>query len=130
MKIAILHLTDIHFTEKTDLNHKINSLCRVILNDTVNIGKLYIVLSGDIVFSGQKNEYDKARKYFSVLKTMLTGERKGLLIRFVIVPGNHDCNFTINDTQLRKNSIKNINYDSIGTDNSVIDLCTKVQDEF
>lgn len=129
MKLGILHLTDIHFTEKTDLNIKMDSFCKTIINEMQGISKLYIVLSGDIAFSGKKEEYEKTAKFLSITKTMLKNELKSIEIKYIIVPGNHDCNFAL-DSQIRKNSVSKIDYTTIGEDNSVIDICLGVQKDF
>lgn len=130
MYFAILHLTDIHFTEKTTLDNKIERLSRAVINQASEIEKLYIIISGDIAFSGKKEEYNLAKKQLGVIKTLIKGELNKIEIRYIIVPGNHDCNFSKNDSQLRKNSITNINYQTLGNDNSVIELCLSVQSDF
>jgi Calcineurin-like phosphoesterase len=130
MKIGILHLTDIHFTEKTRLDSKMNSFCRALINDLSDIKKVYVIISGDIAFSGKKEEYEQAKKFLSVSKTLITSELKNLEFKYIVVPGNHDCNIAKYDNQLRKNILMNINYQTIGTDNSVIDLCLNVQTDF
>ena len=129
MKIGILHLTDIHFSEKTDLSKKINSFARAIINDFVGTNRIYIVLSGDVAYSGKTIEYEIAWRFLSVVKQLVTAELKECDIKHIIVPGNHDCNF-VQETHLRKNTVKGINYESIGDDSSVIDQCLTIQKEF
>ena len=46
-----------------------------------------------------------------------------------MVPGNHDCNFDL-DSQVRKNSIQQIDYNMLGDDNSVLATCLSVQKDF
>lgn len=130
MKIGIVHLTDIHFTEKTNLDDKMNSLCRAIINDMKGLEKLYCVISGDVAYSGSASEYKEATKFLSVLKTLVSAECINIVFKYIIVPGNHDCNFEKYDNQLRRNALKSINYQSIGEDNSVLDLCLSVQKDF
>lgn len=46
MQIAIIHLTDIHFTEKSDFNSKIDPFCRAVISYTKGIQLIYFVLRG------------------------------------------------------------------------------------
>ena len=57
MEIGILHLTDIHFNETTNLNDKLDSLCKAVLYDFSGIKNVYIIISGDIADSGLVKEY-------------------------------------------------------------------------
>ena len=129
MKIGIIHITDVHFTIKTSLEKKVTSLVRAATNDFAGVGKVYIIISGDIAYSGRKEEYEKAWSFLSVVKQFLSSELKNIDIKFVIVPGNHDCNFDYN-TQLRKAVLQGMSYSTIGDDTSVIDQCLTVQKDF
>lgn len=71
MEIGILHLTDIHLAEQSDLDSKITSLCKVFSYDFANISKSYLVISGDIANAGKKEEYEKAQKIISKIQTGL-----------------------------------------------------------
>jgi hypothetical protein len=129
MDITIAHLTDIHFTEKTDLTKKIEPLARAIISELGRDTHLFFVISGDIAFSGRKVEYDNASKFFSILKTLINAEKPSIKINLIIVPGNHDCNFDYN-SQVRINTIANINYQTFGTDMSVRDIALVTQKDF
>jgi len=72
MEIGILHLTDIHFTEQSDLDSKITSLCKVFSNDFAEISKSYLVISGDIANTGKKEEYEKAQKFINKIQTYVS----------------------------------------------------------
>lgn len=129
MEITLIHLTDIHFTVKTDLTNKTAMLARAVLCEVKKSDAIYFIISGDIAFSGKENEYKKAKSFLSVLKTLIHGEMPNLKIHYVIVPGNHDCNY-VHNTQLRINALKNITYQTLGEDSSVTDLCLTTQDDF
>lgn len=129
MKIGILHLTDIHLTRTTNFNTKVTHLNKIMLLDFHNIDKLYIILSGDIAFSGQKEEYGKAKAFVDNLKKGYAEMHPNIDVMPIIVPGNHDCNFS-QSPGLRATILKNVNYESIGKDNSFIDLSISVQNYF
>ncbi|MCU0457657.1 MAG: metallophosphoesterase [Bacteroidales bacterium] len=130
MRAAILHFTDLHFKESGNylisLTQKIFSAIRL---DLFDIEQIFIVISGDIVDKGQNLGYSEARDFICDLQKLILTDRPGRKVNIVIVPGNHDCNF-LYDNQLRKNSIQTVNYETIGQDNSVIDLCLSVQKDF
>ena len=130
MKIGILHITDIHFTQKTNLNTKLASFTNAIVNDMRGIQQIYIVISGDVAYSGNKLEYAQAKIFLSVFRQMLNAELKTVSLKFILVPGNHDCNFADYDSQLRKTVSGNISHSTIGEDNSITELCIGVQKDF
>jgi len=123
MDIGIIHLTDLHLTDKTEISKKINSLIQAIENEFSIITKRYLVITGDIANQGKSKEYKNAIKILRNIKDKLN------ITKIILVPGNHDCNFD-NDNQIRRNIIKNIGYDSIGDDGSVIEGAIKIQNEF
>ncbi|KAA6328956.1 3' 5'-cyclic adenosine monophosphate phosphodiesterase CpdA [termite gut metagenome] len=90
---------------------------------------MYIVLTGDLVHSGKREEYEKVSLLLRKLSGFLKVIYPKIKIDYVFIPGNHDCNFTY-DSQARKNSIKNLTYENLGDDNSVVDLCIDVQKDF
>ncbi len=126
MMIGILHLTDLHIKENTNLQKKIESLATVINNSNQynNIKKIYIAISGDLAHSGYSEEYNN-------IKTTLDSLLKKLKIdsKIIMVPGNHDCNFKKED-DLRKLLLKNVSYDSIGIDYSMPNSVLSTQDDF
>lgn len=129
MKIGICHLTDLHFTTKTDLGPKLNSLARGLINDFYGVARIYLVVSGDISNSGKEEEFERAKSFLNRLKFLLSTEFHQIPVQLIIIPGNHDCNFDF-DSQLRRNTIQSINYNSLGNDSSVINQCLVVQDTF
>jgi hypothetical protein len=129
MKIGIAHFTDIHFTTKTNIDYRLASCIGALKNDLYGASRLYFVISGDIAYSGLREEYALAKKFFNLIKQLLEKEYPGMAVKMVIVPGNHDCNFAHN-TQARQNSIDSMRYSSLGDDNSVVDICLNVQQDF
>ena len=129
MKFILIHLTDLHITEHCDLNSRIGSICKLIVHDFKSITKIFLVVSGDITNSGKEVEFLNAQKCLGVIKSLVERELNHIKVSVIIVPGNHDCNFS-NDSQIRKISIENANYRTLGNDNSVIETALSVQKEF
>lgn len=131
MKILILHLSDIHITEKTMLlNTRAEKIIDSIKNLENDVVQVLIAVTGDIAFSGDETEYFKAANFFDALKK----EVKSKLtqnVSFIIVPGNHDCKFVEGKEDARNNLIESIRtkeFKTIG--DSIIDICLKNQENF
>lgn len=128
--VGIIHLSDIHFSsESNSVQQKLELLYRALKDDFSNCLVVYVVVSGDIAKSGKSREYKVALVFFTKLLELLSKRYSSTQFKFVFVPGNHDCNFDL-DTQVRINTIKNINYETIGNDDSVLKMCLQVQDDF
>lgn len=105
MKIAVVHLSDIHV--RLD---RPNPLLGVGLSAMVpalltrlraqEIEASFLVVTGDIANTGHENEYGKVIPFIEKLKTEISAHRNGHECHVVVVPGNHDCDFR-GDYQLK-----------------------------
>ncbi len=82
-------LSDIHIKaeNKKDIQYKMDVFIKT-LNARKKMGefnKIIIIASGDIAFSGKKEEYEYLENYFEELATNYD---------LVICPGNHDHDFS------------------------------------
>jgi formylglycine-generating enzyme required for sulfatase activity/calcineurin-like phosphoesterase family protein/energy-coupling factor transporter ATP-binding protein EcfA2 len=91
-EITILHLSDIHFKRKKDDKNRAfrKEVQEKLIEAVAGHSQKYdtpdfVAVTGDIAFSGKKNEYDEALDFFNNLKTILPPETE-----FLVVPGNHD----------------------------------------
>ncbi|MBP85782.1 MAG: hypothetical protein CMJ64_03550 [Planctomycetaceae bacterium] len=88
--IRILHLSDLHFTSKTNPTTKLQLLLQDLRHadeeypaiDTVE----YLVISGDMTDKGTDTGFEKARQFVE----SLVGELGLSTQRCILVPGNHD----------------------------------------
>ncbi|MCP4217043.1 MAG: hypothetical protein GY765_20515, partial [bacterium] len=85
---TILHLSDIHFKTSatatvTDVHGKLARALETYIK--THQPPDYVVVSGDIAFSGKEAEYTEARRFFETLKNILPAG-----VQFLPVPGNHD----------------------------------------
>ena len=124
---GIIHLSDIHFSIDTSL--KVDLFFNAIRDEFLGCSKIFFVISGDIANTGKASEYEKALDFFTDVAHKLQHRYPDSEIRYIPVPGNHDCNFE-RDTQLRQNAVNNVDYDSLGNDNSILETCLKVQSDF
>ena len=90
MKLAIVHLSDIHFKSRSDVGfRRREKLANTIRFSRSPDEKLLLIVTGDIANKGLPFEYEVAGDFFRPLLIELG--MKGDCATFV--PGNHDCNF-------------------------------------
>ncbi len=131
MEILLLHLTDMHFQQEDNwISYKTDKIISAIKDDIVECSIIYFLLTGDISFSGKKEEFSKAFSFLSGLKSEIIKLKSDIRFKVVATSGNHDCNFNY-ETQVRKTLVNQMSYDTIGKEDfSVIDICLKVQDDY
>lgn len=131
MKAAIIQLSDIHLQTANDFifEHKDEFFrsCKHIINECT---KLIIIITGDIAYSGKKEEYDLAKYWLKQCEKLWKNEAKMLnSIEYVIVPGNHDCDFS-QATDVRDLVISNVVKSDVLESADCASECLKVQDNF
>lgn len=130
MTILLLHLSDLHIQEKHDnILKKAKLIAATTFQDLSSISHLFIIISGDIAFSGKNDQYQLAIQFFTDIRDEILRELS-VPINFIIVPGNHDCDFTL-DSSARKMIISNFeSANPLEIDDSIIDICTSIQKNF
>jgi hypothetical protein len=131
MKFSIIHLSDIHLKEKEKDNpvlHRSENIIDAVKNNLLNTSVVFLVVSGDIAFSGKKEEYSFAENFLSAIKTGI--ERyNNINCEIIVIAGNHDCNFT--SDSIRDAVIKSLEYDGYRSlDDKQIDICCSPQDNY
>lgn len=100
MSLLILHLTDLHL--KKDSNYFVDRADKIVdaaLSPMMDIDDIHVVLSGDIANWGLPEEFKMAMLFIERLTTKIL-ERSKIKPRIIVVAGNHDCNFS-DDQSLR-----------------------------
>lgn len=99
--ITFLHLSDIHFSkrDRSSLYELDEGLRREIEHDSRTMaselgGVTGILVSGDVAFAGTPSEYANASSWLAELSTGLGVPAENIWV----VPGNHDINWAIQDT--------------------------------
>lgn len=130
MSIIILHLSDIHIKNSNDpILAKGEEVARCTYDKLANASNLIILISGDIAFSGNKEQYLLAEKFLEDIQIEIEQEKE-LPISYIISPGNHDCDFSL-DNQVRKMVVQNLqNNTSPEVDSDIIETCTSIQKPF
>lgn len=128
MKVAMLILSDIHFTDTTDpILGKARDIARASYAVLPHLDAILLLIAGDVAYSGKTSEYALATAFFNEIRSALRAERD-IPIHTAVVPGNHDCDFG-NDNTVRKMLIKGV-LGGGDVDNDVIAECTRVQEAF
>jgi len=131
MKIAIIHLSDIHIDSGSNpVFEKTEKICHAIQNFTLGVEGVLLLLTGDIAYSGSSLEYERAKEFIDRISKWIN-EYSGKKPIVVMVPGNHDCNFAEEKVKTRQIIVKDIkeNGDS-NIDESVVRNCCEIQSPF
>lgn len=92
MAICIVQLSDIHFSEKSNsLAAKLPQLAAAITSADPTCLDYLLILSGDIAYQGIETEYRTATNLLGTLTTTIIGNLPKATVKYLAVPGNHDC---------------------------------------
>lgn len=132
MKQLLIHFSDIHFKEKNNpILERKDKILDAINTLFVDISDIIILVSGDIAFSGKKDEYDVAYSFFENLKEQIK-ERFNITSNIYITPGNHDRDFDYKkeNEKVRKLTLDGIQKNENDIDDGVITVMTEIQSSF
>jgi predicted phosphodiesterase len=130
MKIAILHLSDIHIDiERHPVLRRADRIARAIAGTRYELEHLIILISGDIAQSGTAKQYELAGRFLRELEAALTTEFLGVKTSFVFVPGNHDCDLT-NASDVRQPEIIEAKIATLDPDGELVKHFLAVQEQF
>jgi len=135
MKIAFLHLSDIHFENESDwVRDKADAVAGAALSSVFSevLDGFFIIVSGDIANKGAVSQYEIATDFLKQIKNIINREKK-IPVHLIFVPGNHDCDLSKpEDLELRLLSIeKTLNEPEKSVrGNQIYSECLKVQQNF
>lgn len=131
MKILIVHLSDIHLKDKDNsVLKKKEQISNAFQNEALEMDNLFIVITGDIAFSGKDAEYSQAMELVNSVKSNIESYSKKR-VHSVMITGNHDCDYENKNKKVREILIKNIQQNrNQAVDEGVIDQCCEVQYNF
>ncbi len=111
MSFSIIHFSDIHLKGEEDFQiDKIDKLKAACVSSLPSNGEVAIVISGDIAFSGKKQQYLAAQEMLNTVTNYIT-EQKRSKVYVICAPGNHDCDFPENS------SVRNTLIEAVRTSN-------------
>lgn len=130
MTAVLLHLSDIHIKTPHDaILQKAEDIAACVYSSLPSALDVFVVVSGDVAYSGEDNQYSLATKFLNEVRAAIQKETASP-VSFIIAPGNHDCDFS-QDSGTRKMLLKSIDEsEAPEIDSSVIDNCTAIQKPF
>ncbi|MEW6061827.1 MAG: hypothetical protein AB1600_07795, partial [Bacteroidota bacterium] len=88
MKILLIQLSDMHFKEgENPVLKKEEKLFESIRNSTLEYDEIFLVVTGDIAFSGKEKEYEIGSNFLKGLKTKLENYSKKK-VQILTIAGN------------------------------------------
>lgn len=126
MTIVVLHLSDIHIRSARDpILEKGGKIAACIYSELNTASAVFVVVSGDIAYSGKSEQYKAATDFFISLRNSLLDE-KNIPVHFVFAPGNHDCDFSLH-TAPRQLTLDAVRSKPELLDDNIIQLGTSIQ---
>ena len=130
MTAVVLHLSDIHIkTPKDPILKRGAAIAAATFVSLPAASHVFIICSGDVAYSGTEDEYQAASGLFAEIEAAIRKETD-CPISFVMAPGNHDCDFDKNSAARRMLVEHMEKSDNPDIDNSVIETCVGVQEQF
>lgn len=127
MKILLLHISDIHLKTRADaVLSQARAISATAILRTHSAEAVFVVVSGDIAYSGSREQYEIASAFFEDLRSALSEETDSP-VHFILAPGNHDCDFS-GDQSVRQALIGTVlQRDGSNLTPPIISECVKVQ---
>lgn len=132
MIIGILQLSDIHMQLKDNsILQKQDFIPKAIQENIFELEYLFITITGDSAFSGKSEEYIIVRNMIEKISEGIKKIRKDINIHYIIIPGNHDCDFSSAKPSIRKTLVETIKEENIEyVEEEFIDEIIEVQTEY
>ena len=90
--MKILHLSDLHVTHD---GRELNQLWGRARPAVAGLRFDFVVISGDLTQRAAPTEYAKLKRFLEAeIEPLVTGDRATVKTRVVIIPGNHDVDWT------------------------------------
>ena len=137
MRVLLIHLSDIHFSgSASSLLDRVPSIVNAVKNLDYSVESVIIAVTGDVAKSGAEEEYFSALSFFGELQSQLRAQlgsgvtEAAATPHLVIVPGNHDCDFST-PNKIRDVLLTDIiRTPSTAGDPDVANVCGSVQKNF
>ena len=128
MSLSVIHISDIHINNESDsIFSKVEKLKTACVSSLPSNGAVIIAISGDIAFSGKKEQYDLAKNMFKEIAEYIKQE-KNSDVNIFFVPGNHDCDFGKGTSGVRNTLIESAKQSNI--DEDYYNIVKSVQKEY
>jgi len=103
VRLLILQLSDIHFKNAGNpLEDRFEQLMAAALSIAPKPDSCLLLLTGDIAFSGDPEEFMRAESFLKQVETQLVDSFGSTNVFIEVIPGNHDCALPKSDVEVRK----------------------------
>jgi molybdopterin-guanine dinucleotide biosynthesis protein len=129
--LLVVHLSDMHIREgrQNPVLSRAERLAEAISSVELDRPReILVVFSGDVAFAGTLNEYTQAETWLTRVIALLKA-KVSEVVKLVVIPGNHDCDFSYDDADVRKDVLEGILGDRNFTSGRIAAL-TRIQQEF
>lgn len=94
MRIVFYHISDLHIEKENDV--KVKNVYKMVdvLNGIGKFDAVVIIVSGDIAYSGTKEQYEVAYHMFGTMISQIKRRFSVNRVEMFVVPGNHDVDLT------------------------------------
>lgn len=132
MRIAILHLSDLHLKDSIEISKaRLGAVVAAMVAANQQIELVVVAFSGDIAFSGKPAQYEMALDYITDLTAGIKSNLGGVDVVFVASPGNHDCNVDSEKNQSRELLIGGLlRSPKVALEDATLSQCATHQVEF
>lgn len=133
MELLLVHLTDIHIRDDKDLDVlsiRTDSIGGAICNHITNPDETEVVfcITGDLAFSGKDDQYIAISMILDEVHSLINKRYPQVGIHYVLVPGNHDCDFEASEEEVREQLLISPALDI--SKPAVLKACTAIQKNF
>lgn len=130
MKLAILHLSDIHLHGADDqILKRAKEIAKSTFPHVRTSDACLVLITGDIAFSGTKDQYKLANLFLNEILEAIKLEGCHH-VDVLMVPGNHDCQL-LPENKARTIIIERVaNDQSFAEDPQCVDVCVNVQADY
>lgn len=130
MRLLLLHLSDIHLkSNQNSIIQRVEEIAVTLFEVLPDARALFIVVTGDIAYSGKSEEYYHARQFLTNIIAYIS-EYSTIPIHTVMVPGNHDGEFK-DAGNGRRAIIEKVREEGVGyIDDDIIEKCTAPQKQY
>lgn len=128
-KLVLVHLSDIHFTRSSGTVHDLDADVRNELRlDAAKVAKdvgpvSALLVTGDIAFSGSKEEYDRATDWLSEFCRAIGCPEENVWV----VPGNHDVDRKLTTRKVTRTLHQGIRNDGSDVDKELREIFSDAQ---
>lgn len=130
MDIILLHLGDFHFRDADNpILGRIPQIISAVRARHLTPAAFFVVVPGDVAFSGKLEEYRLAEGFFRELLARLEQEYPGVKAEIVFVAGNHDCDLALASDIRRAGQIREV-LEGVDVGGAYVREYLGVQDQF